>query len=202
MTTQTEARITCGNCKETHDSVAAVRACSSNNEPKATEKQVNYILSLSAERGTVLTEQAEQAIRNLTRQQASQAIDNLLKQKVDQFAARQDKADDRMLPEVPSGRYAVPGEDGVLRFYKVDNVTEGRWAGRTFVKVMASDNEFPVRAFTTRRDVLTEIAKDPKAAMLRYGREIGVCGHCGRTLTNEDSRAAGIGPVCAGKMGW
>lgn len=197
MTTQTEARITCGNCKETHYSVADVRACYGN---KATEKQVNYILSLSAERGTVLTEQAEQAVRNLTKQQASQAIDNLLK--VDQFAARQDKADDRLLPEVPSGRYAVPGEDGVLRFYRVDNVTEGRWAGRTFVKVMASHNEFPVRTMATRRAVLTEIAKDPKAAMLRYGREIGVCGHCGRTLTNEDSRAAGIGPVCAGKMGW
>ena len=30
----------------------------------------------------------------------------------------------------------------------------------------------------------------------------GSCGHCGRTLTNEESRARGIGPICAGKMGW
>lgn len=30
----------------------------------------------------------------------------------------------------------------------------------------------------------------------RYGREIGKCGICGRRLTNDESRAAGIGPVC------
>lgn len=36
-------------------------------------------------------------------------------------------------------------------------------------------------------------------AMLRFGRELGTCGHCGRDLTNEESRAAGIGPVCRTK---
>lgn len=36
-------------------------------------------------------------------------------------------------------------------------------------------------------------------AMLRYGRLIGACGHCGRTLTNQESRDAGIGPVCITK---
>jgi uncharacterized protein DUF6011 len=35
--------------------------------------------------------------------------------------------------------------------------------------------------------------------MVRYGQELGECGHCGRTLTDEASRAAGIGPVCASK---
>ncbi|MES2342166.1 MAG: DUF6011 domain-containing protein [Pseudomonadota bacterium] len=28
---------------------------------------------------------------------------------------------------------------------------------------------------------------------------MGECGRCGRTLTDEASRAAGIGPVCASK---
>jgi hypothetical protein len=41
-----------------------------------------------------------------------------------------------------------------------------------------------------------------KESMLRYGRELGECGHCGRTLTNDASRAAGIGPVCAKGKGW
>ena len=36
----------------------------------------------------------------------------------------------------------------------------------------------------------------------RYGREIGRCGVCHRTLTNEESRMAGIGPVCREKSGW
>jgi hypothetical protein len=38
-------------------------------------------------------------------------------------------------------------------------------------------------------------------AMAAYGREIGRCGRCHRTLTDEDSRAAGLGPDCASKMG-
>jgi hypothetical protein len=38
---------------------------------------------------------------------------------------------------------------------------------------------------------------------VRYGMLIGKCGVCGRTLTDEESRANGIGPVCAerGLMG-
>lgn len=102
---------------------------------------------------------------------------------------------------VPSGRYAVESETGELRFYKVDNVTEGKWAGRTFVSVQASDDMHPVRG-AAGQAILAKIAVDPKAAMLRYGMEIGSCGHCGRTLTNTESRAAGIGPQCRAKMAW
>jgi hypothetical protein len=104
-------------------------------------------------------------------------------------------------PDVPAGHYAVENEDGVLRFYEVDRPTEGRWAGRTFVSVQASDERHPVRG-AAGVAVLTKIAVDAKAAMIRYGMEIGRCGHCNRTLTDEASRAAGIGPVCASKMAW
>ena len=102
--------------------------------------------------------------------------------------------------QVPAGRYAVE-LDGKLGFFKVDQPTEGRWAGYTFVKQMASDTEYPVRGFR-RGAVLDAIATDPQAASVRYGQEIGACGVCGRTLTDEDSRARGIGPICADKMGW
>jgi hypothetical protein len=43
------------------------------------------------------------------------------------------------------------------------------------------------------------IAEDPNGAMIRFGQVVGSCGHCGRTLTNQASREAGIGPVCARK---
>lgn len=101
---------------------------------------------------------------------------------------------------VRAGRYAVE-IDGVLGFFKVDCPTEGRWAGYVFVKQMASDTEYPVRG-TRRGVVLDTIAADPQAASVRYGQEIGACGVCGRTLTDEDSRTRGIGPICADKMGW
>ena len=39
-------------------------------------------------------------------------------------------------------------------------------------------------------------------ALAAYGREIGRCGRCHRSLTDEGSRAAGLGPECASKIGF
>ena len=39
-------------------------------------------------------------------------------------------------------------------------------------------------------------AAGPLEAMLRYGKELGHCGHCNRELTNDVSRELGIGPRC------
>ena len=115
-------------------------------------------------------------------------------------AARQQAQAPTQQHDVPAGRYAVDTEEGHLAFYRVDRPTEGKWAGYTFVKVQASDELHRVRGQAAKA-VLAKIAVDPQAAMLRYGQEIGECGHCGRTLTDETSRARGIGPVCAGRMG-
>lgn len=98
--------------------------------------------------------------------------------------------------EVADGRYAVEF-GGALKFYKVKN---GRQAGMVFLDVQASDEWHSIRNYTTKVQILALIAQDAKAAMIRYGQEIGECGHCGRTLTDEASRAAGIGPICSGKM--
>lgn len=106
---------------------------------------------------------------------------------------------------VPAGRYAIETEDGAvnaLAFYKVDRPTEGRWAGRVFVKLMQSDDEQRL-SWATTKSVLAKIAAvGAEVASARYGHEIGECGICGRTLTNDESRARGIGPKCAAKAGW
>lgn len=47
--------------------------------------------------------------------------------------------------------------------------------------------------------VLTE---DVAGALATYGREIGRCGVCHRSLTDEESRSVGLGPVCASKIGF
>lgn len=49
---------------------------------------------------------------------------------------------------------------------------------------------------------IVEAAADPKAAALRYAALTDECSVCGRLLTDPDSKAAGIGPVCATKFGW
>lgn len=104
-------------------------------------------------------------------------------------------------PTVADGRYALDCGNGIVKFYVVKTPTEGQWAGFTFLDAQASDDLHPVRNVTKKREVLAAIAADPEAAAILYGITLGVCGRCGRTLTDETSRAAGIGPVCADK-GW
>lgn len=106
---------------------------------------------------------------------------------------------------VPEGRYAVATENGAinqLAFYQVDRPTSGKWAGYVFVKLIVSDNEQRISR-AAGASVLAKIAAvGAEEASAAYGREIGHCGVCGRQLTNDESRERGIGPVCAGKMGW
>lgn len=119
----------------------------------------------------------------------------------DQLDARIAGAPRETLPDVREGRYAVEHE-GVLKFYRVDKPQDGKWAGRTFVSVQASDDFHPIKSWESKVEILKLIAADPQEALLRYGREIGRCGHCGRTLTNEESRQYGIGPICREGLGW
>ena len=42
-------------------------------------------------------------------------------------------------------------------------------------------------------------AVDLDEAMQAYGQKMGYCGHCGRHLTNDESRKRGLGSVCATK---
>jgi len=101
----------------------------------------------------------------------------------------------------PAGFYAVsvPGDAQELAFFELDIPTEGRWAGRVFLSQLASDERYPVRG-ARRTTVMALIAEDYKAAGARFGQTIGRCCRCHRTLTDEASRAAGIGPDCAGRF--
>lgn len=140
---------------------------------------VDSLLSYFDRKGHLTTGQRDAVLRGIERYEAAKASGPI--------------------PDVPAGRYAVETEEGHLAFYCVDRPDEGKWAGYTFVKVMASDEEHAVKG-AARNAVLAKIvAAGPKAASIRYGQEIGCCGVCGRTLTDEESRAKGIGPICAAK---
>jgi hypothetical protein len=105
-------------------------------------------------------------------------------------------------PAVPEGRYAVTGNDGTTDFYVVEIPTAGKWAGFVFLSQQISDDYVAVKNPKTKATILAKIAQDPKAASIRYGQELGKCGVCNKTLTDNESIAAGIGPVCAKNMGW
>jgi hypothetical protein len=105
------------------------------------------------------------------------------------------KAAQATRPEVADGRYAAEHE-GTLKFFKVKN---GRKPGFVFLDVQASDDWHSIRNPRRINEILTLIAEDELSAARRYGMELGKCSRCGRTLTDETSRAYGIGPDCRSK---
>ena len=101
---------------------------------------------------------------------------------------------------VADGRYAIVMADK-LRFFRVNTPTEGRWAKFTFVnEIFGGGNKVAIRDKALRQAVLAGIADD-EGALARFGQELGICGNCGRDLTDEESRALGIGPVCRKNLG-
>lgn len=107
----------------------------------------------------------------------------------------------RKIRNAQVGHFAVrvDGSD-VVKFYRAKLITEGRWVGKVFVDAQASDDFYPVKTPATLTDVLTAILADPHAAEELYGQELGQCYRCNRTLTDETSRALGIGPECRSKL--
>jgi hypothetical protein len=174
-----------------------------------TAKQISFYNTLAAERGLPTIEAFDDFV---SRKDASAAIDALMK-----IAKTTTKTGDQLTfgdkptikkiefaaDTVPAGHYAVTGEDGTTDFYKVNyGKPGGKWDGFCFIDNQQGPNYQPVKNFKTKAAIYAKIAADPAAASKRYGIELGVCGVCHTTLTNPESIEAGIGPVCAGKMGW
>ena len=99
-------------------------------------------------------------------------------------------------------RFAIDTEPDAVNRIAFWWISPGRMEGRYNIRqVIGGQGPVYVRMgpeamVAIGRKIIAAGAED---AMRRYGREIGECGHCGRTLTNDASRAAGIGPVCAVK---
>jgi len=104
------------------------------------------------------------------------------------------------------GYYAVPNGDTRLKVA----ISHGKnnWEGFTFVKDAAEYGagsrygmQKPGQPYQGKiQTELAAILADPKAAMAAYGKLVGKCGACGRTLEDETSIANGIGPICATKF--
>lgn len=82
------------------------------------------------------------------------------------------------------------------RQWLLDNPDEAAWlaeaAGRGF--------EFAAKM----RDALLAYGHltEKQEAATAYGKATGQCSCCGRELTNEESIARAIGPICLSKWGW
>lgn len=176
-------------------------------------EKLNWALAICS---TTCEEGYEFAYAPLTKQGASKLIDWLgglefkakNHSKVEEANVEAAKAANTPAPtqeDVPAGRYAIATDDGAineLAFYKVDRPTEGRWAGRVFVKHLVGPEEQRLSWANTKAVLAKIAAAGPAEASAAYGHEIGECGVCGRRLTNDESRERGIGPICVEKMGW
>lgn len=129
------------------------------------------------------------------------------------------------LRTLPDGRYALEAKDTGLgspwfvikRTVKRPYSRTGRFlwgravrgyeyveAGRIEVRVQRGDTKQLIGEQKASEAVyygeseafLELILKDPTRAMEIYGRLLGVCAHCGRSLTDDLSRLRGIGPDC------
>lgn len=168
----------------------------------ASDKQIAYVIGLQEER--ILPDEynvlSEQQLKRRERDAVSSII-NLLK-----TFPKKEKGSTRKQWSLPAGRYAIKHSDtGEWWFFEVGKPTEGRWAGYTFIKrLVGAPGQYRKVDMTASERVgwLSAIEDDPKQAMVDYGMESGVCGRCSSPLTDPESLARGIGPVCAGKMGW
>lgn len=104
--------------------------------------------------------------------------------------------------QVPAGHYAF-GPDGGVKFYRVQHgKAGGKWEGFVFVDQQVSDDYVPVKDKAAKSAILARILQDGVLeSAQRYGHELGVCGICHKTLTDPQSIADGIGPVCKSKIG-
>jgi hypothetical protein len=177
----------------------------------ATDKQRALIESLLSERDLAAeTRPAWRArvaklaadhreVAELTREKASNLITYLFGLPV--YKASTPAPAQTDFPEVTAGHYALIRNDEIC-FVRVDRPTEGKWAGKVFVALQHGDDYTNM----SRQAGLTMLGSIVEQGVLecstRYGRELGKCGVCHRTLTNAESRAAGIGPVCREKSGW
>lgn len=111
------------------------------------------------------------------------------------------------LSGLPLGKtyFAVPNSTGKLTFLSVTRPSKGKWVGHAFVQQFLGGQgdaqklgrQFPGQPYVGQwPDLLKAIVADPKAAALVFATELGICSRCKAELTDESSRAVGMGPIC------
>lgn len=175
-----------------------------------TAKQVEFINRLQAERRwedtpamATMVEDARFAWRKgeFSKRDASLLIHDL------GFMPRRETAAVEAPAESLEGMHTLDGQ-----VYKVQVAVHG--SGRPYAKrlVLDMDNISDVNQgaepvysarFEYAAGVIKRLSADTKMSLeaaKEFGVLYGTCCVCSRTLTNEASIAAGIGPVCAGKF--
>jgi hypothetical protein len=100
-------------------------------------------------------------------------------------------------------RFAVDTEDGAVNKIAFWWIAPGRDGKYYLRQIIGGQGAVRVRMSPEAMLSIANkiVAAGPEEAMIRYGQELGQCGHCGRELTNDKSRALGLGPHCRKHIG-
>lgn len=99
------------------------------------------------------------------------------------------------------------GQDMVVQVAKPGS----KWAGTLFVESTdgkrlgyVKDGRYnrPFACTDAEAAAVLKACSDPEQAAVAYGKAWSVCCICNQTLTNDESIARGIGPICASNYGW
>ena len=107
--------------------------------------------------------------------------------------------------KIPDGKYALQADDGHFVFYQIDNPTEGKWAGYTFVsQLIGSVGDWQEQRLSRQVSdgVKARIAANVEEAARMFGIKAKACSYCSSPLSNIQSRAAGYGETCANNHGF
>jgi hypothetical protein len=149
--------------------------------------------------------------RNLPRPEKVDIIKGRTRVEYETFTGDDGKERKKGKIVLPDGRAVLEGSYGVdtedderftnkVSFFRVW-IAEGYGKGWG-IKMYTSDYTHRVSlAVPTQIDVIVWIADDPLGAAKLFGHEFKRCGICYRGLTKDESRAAGIGPVCGARIG-
>lgn len=164
------------------------------------------LVSSFAERGTLTEKQIEAGKHHLARiaekraQKAAEANAKSGEVEMSAISALFDKARSSGLkrPKFYVGEMKISlaplnGRNAGALYVMQGEEYQGKIANGTFQAVRSAKPE--------TLEVLREIAKNPGDAARMYGQKTGICCCCGAELTNAQSIAAGIGPICAGNWG-
>lgn len=184
---------------------------SSANGPRqfpATPRQLEFLLALVTERaeleGVELTDSVRDWVASSTKANVSRRIDlakarnRELRAEARNTARDQERVADRPATELEDGIYHLVADNGItVRIIKVIHAVNG--SGNQYAKELdTTTGEWNYAPGLVKKLTPADMLSLDKAK--EYGHLYGMCVRCGRTLTDEGSISAGIGPVCATKF--
>ena len=141
------------------------------------------------------------AVDYISREEESSAEGAQFSRLFDTFKAAKARGLKRLTLRL-SGVNVKPNRDLTTLWVTSQTETEeGNYGPQPKYLGKVTPNRLDSRLADDVKAVLLEAAGDPLTAAIRYGKETGACSCCGRDLTNPDSIAAGIGPICREKYG-